>query len=384
MRLSGFGKRVFRVMAGAGLMAGIGCGGAGSSGNTSGSSATGGNTGGSEGAAQRLYFVSMVPYPFTSTIKSVPVSANGSVAAATSFDAKGIKVSMYQVAIDKAGNFYATVIDQLKTSSTPATYKIVEFSSSASGSPMPIRTIPGSVTGLGNSNPLFDDSGGPVAVDFAGNIAVTSDSQIFSQTTGVFSIRVFSPTDNTGPAQLISKPVTPGIHMAGVSFDSAGNIYAMRSTDWPSPSLQLLEFAAGASGDAAPIRTLDLSNYGVLVLPQFDGSGNMYFYDSLGNGDGAVIQVFAPDASGTAAPIRTIKLPSGSTYTSTGYHFLPLPIQVSAAGDIYVVADYDNSGQAVRTVLHYPPGTTGVAMPLSKITSPQFEDGSYISDMTLH
>jgi hypothetical protein len=122
----------------------VGCGGAGSSGNNSGGTNTGGNAG-TPGAGPKLYFTA-TPYTWWSAIESIPATGNGLVAATTYFDTRGIGGALSPVAMDSAGNFYASMIDPQQTSNTPLLYKIVEFAASATGSSQPIRTIPGRVT----------------------------------------------------------------------------------------------------------------------------------------------------------------------------------------------------------------------------------------------
>jgi hypothetical protein len=99
----------------------------------------------------------------------------------------------------------------------------------------------------------------------------------------------------------------------------------------------------------------------------------MYFYYSLGNADGAVVQVYAPDASGTAAPIRTITLPYIKVYSYTGYNYYYIEnarIQVSAAGDIYALALCEKCGvEDATAVLHYSPGANGTVTPIAQFNS---------------
>ena len=174
---------------------------------------------------------------------------------------------------------------------------------------------------------------------------------------------------------------------ADITFDAAGNLYMTQthysSSDPSSYSYRLAEFAAGASGNVAPIRTLDLGKNSGAFPPQFDGAGNMYLYFLLGN-DGARVLVYARDASGTDPPIRTITFPSDPS-SRISYSFINTPIQVSAAGDIYVLAYNAPTGTVVTAILHYPPGVSGiVATPITTITSSQFDDGSFPNKITLH
>ncbi len=242
---------------------------------------------------------------------------------------------------------------------------------------MPIRTIPGSMTGLNYTN--------PVAVDFAGNIAVISGDLLANPQIPT-AIRVFSPGKNDGPNQVISGPATGFIEASDVSFDAAGNLYVVHMQNASSNFsyfYEMLEFAAGASGNIVPIRTLNLSKNDVVYPPQFDGAGNMYFSYPINDNGGMVISVYAPRASGTDAPMRTITL-TDSQPGETGYSFRDVPIQVSAAGDIFLAAYYGDSTVA-WTLVHYLPGATGVAAPPIKIDPVQLNsNASFTGEVTLH
>jgi len=116
-------------------------------------------------------------------------------------------------------------------------------------------------------------------------------------------------------------------------------------------------YAAGATGDVSPIRTITdrntvLSNAAGIAR---DGAGNLYVTNPpLDPGGGGSIVIYAPSANGNAGPTRTI---AGD---STGLDH-PVGIALDTAGSVYVSNTY--------TVTVYAAGASGNVTPVRTIPS---------------
>src|SRR5439155_966668 len=127
-------------------------------------------------------------------------------------------------------------------------------------------------------------------------------------------------------------------------------------------------YAAGASGDVAPIRTIAGAN---TVLSNAtgiarDAAGNLYVTNPpLTPPSGGSVTVYAPGAVGNAAPIRTI---AGE---GTGLDH-PVGVALDTAGNVYVPNTY--------TVTGYPPGASGNVAPIRTIESSSQVAGIALDD----
>ncbi len=149
------------------------------------------------------------------------------------------------IAVDNVGQLYI-----LSTSG------VAVYPSTANGSVAPTRWITGSSTGI-----VQDVS---IAVDTAGNIYVASaDANGVTGSIGVFTS---SANGNAAPSRTITYP--NGI-IFGVAVDSNLNIYASEETFISSNSVtnaKIVQYAAGASGNATPVRTISGGATGISYL----------------------------------------------------------------------------------------------------------------------
>ena len=141
-----------------------------------------------------------------------------------------------------------------------------------------------------------------------------------------------SPADAAPATDAAVSTSNPG---AGIYVSQAGN--------------QVLVFALGATGNAAPVRTIAGTNTG-LALPigvALDASGNLYVANRLGTG----VTVYAPGASGDVAPIRTLSAPG--LQAAEG-------VAIGKNGDVFVSAcpSCGSSGGGQVAVYHFPAGAT--------------------------
>jgi hypothetical protein len=109
-----------------------------------------------------------------------------------------------------------------------------------------------------------------------------------------------------------------------VAVDASGQIYV---TSFGGPSAEVLVFAANATGNVAPIRTISSASmmdpYSIAA-----GGSNLYVSD-LYSGD---ILIFPSSASGYTTPARSI----GGTTTDLSISF---GVAVDTDGDIYATND---------------------------------------------
>lgn len=160
----------------------------------------------------------------------------------------------------------------------------------ANGNVAPIGTIAGSSTQL--NEPLS------LAIDPSGNIYVPN---LLPLGAGSVTVYAAGSTGNVAPIATISGSNTGLNGPYQVALDSSLNIYA--ANFWPPFSITV--YAAGANGNVAPIRTLTgaatqfVAPDGVAV----DSRKRLY----ASNYDGNSIGIFAPGANGNVAPTHVIK-----------------------------------------------------------------------------
>jgi hypothetical protein len=177
------------------------------------------------------------------------------------------------------------------------------FAPAATGAATPYRFIQGSLTQI--TNPTG------IAVDGSGNIYVANGTA----TTG--SVLVFGPsaTGNVAPTRVITGTnTTPLINPTGISLDASGNLYVLNNTAAGGPST-IVEFAAGASSGAAPVKTIGGSVTGLAnaVGVAIDAVGNVYVENETvaGGVTAGSVLVFGPTETGNLAP--------ASQFTSTSW-----------------------------------------------------------------
>ena len=248
------------------------------------------------------------------------------------------------VATDPTGNLYVATSTDLRV-----------YAAGSSGSASPTRLIPANAT-------TTLTTATALAADTSGNIYVAEQSG---------GIAIFSPTANGSVAPtryLLANAQTGGglsnINVvSALAVDSTGNLYVANVDS--SGNGSVLVFDPTATGNIAPTRVLNTLAYGLAV----DTANNLYA-SGIGSGPGGNsagpnIAVYAPGASGTAAPARTI---SGA---NTGLGGLPA-LAVDAAANIYVVSygnPFNNVLPANPTVLKFSATASGNVAPTSSFTS---------------
>jgi hypothetical protein len=168
--------------------------------------------------------------------------------------------------------------------------------------PNGIRAIEVFASGANNSG-----SGGKVnpkrTISDEGGLAVDSNNLLYVANSTTATIDIFPSGSGTMQAQ-IGGSKTGLIAPATVAVDASFNVYVFDAkTD------TISEFAAGATGNVAPIRTISGSNTGLSDGGGFEfgiavskTSGDIFASNPASN----AILVFAANATGNAAPIQTI------------------------------------------------------------------------------
>ena len=193
-----------------------------------------------------------------------------------------------------------------------------------------------------------------VTTDVSGYIYVTTHGAFGPAT---FSgVLVFAPGQNAlaTPSRTLTVPGFPGV----IALDRAGDVYM--ATTFPSPTgeapgAELLEFAAGASGHATPIRTINLSD----ACTQLAVDGNRNILCASFRYRSNEIRVFTRGQSGNATPARTISLDSDLQL---------IDFSLDAFGNIFVAVQ-DNGTR----ILELPGGAGGTGV-LSSV--PGIPDGT--------
>ncbi|MDQ6931572.1 MAG: NHL repeat-containing protein [Candidatus Eremiobacteraeota bacterium] len=196
-----------------------------------------------------------------------------------------------------------------------STGSITAYASQATGSVLPLAVISGAATTLGQAR--------GITVDAAGNIYVANVAFPPSLTS---SILVFAAgaSGNTAPARSISGALTLLAFPAGIAINGSANIFVANSAN-----ASIEQFSSAATGNMAPTKTIVGPLTG-LVVPAgltLDLAGNIYVTD-VGPGNSSIVE-FAASATGNSSPMRVI---AGSLTTLNN----PSDIKLDAAGNIYV------------------------------------------------
>jgi hypothetical protein len=138
-----------------------------------------------------------------------------------------------------------------------------------------------------------------------------------------------------------------------VGSDSSGQLYLGGYDNYAGD--EILVYAAGASGSATPVRTINMSGYagdptGITV----DSSGLLYVAT-----DNDQLLVYSATASGAATATQTI-----AGYLANASQTVPYEIAVDASGNIYVSTATASGG----LIAEFAKGATGNATPTRTIT----------------
>ncbi|MBS1815106.1 MAG: SMP-30/gluconolactonase/LRE family protein [Acidobacteria bacterium] len=201
------------------------------------------------------------------------------------------------------------------------------------------------VAGCGSSGTSVSDAapepptpGGPLVTGGATTMYVVQNNTYItgSLNSSAADVVMSFPTSANGSVGATSTLTTPvGMFVSDVKTDAAGNLY-VGGMDIASGSGEVLVYPAGATGSAAPARTIMGSLTGLKLIQglALDTTGQMYVSSWVNNGAAAnSISVFASNANGNVAPVRTIS--GGATGLTS-----PAGLAVDSAGTVYVADGY--------------------------------------------
>jgi hypothetical protein len=305
------------------------------------------------------------------TISDFPAASNGTAAPSTTITVPYGNF-VYAVATDRAGQIYVSANDE---------FAILVYPPGATATTAPVNSILGGAGSFVAAQFLGVDAIGQVYVYDC--CVFNTATSMYENGPGV--IDVFAPGASgaavpvrsiTGPLTQLGDTSTNTIY--GMAVDPSGTIYIADSiTDGgPIGSGSILAFAPGASGNVAPSRIITniqktipnrTPNYlyitGVSALAT-DASSNLYAATSTDTAPYEYnIVEFAPTANGIATPLKLI---AGS---STGLNSLPTGLAVDKAGNIFVTQSGPSATISVEAF-----GASGAdnLQPALQFTSPQF------------
>jgi hypothetical protein len=226
---------------------------------------------------------------------------------------------------------------------------IVGYPPGSNGSIAPTITIAGSKVGLG----LADD----LVVDPSGALWVSDADRN--------QIEEFGPgaKGNVAPALKIRGSKTRLHSPTGLAMASNGNLWVLND-DSSDATASLIEFAAGAHGNVAPIA--EIAGPKARLFPSFgiavSRRGNELWVTHAEAGSGLnspAVQEFATTTPGNVTATRTI----AGAHTRLGF---PYGVLVDSGGDL-VVAD-DGAGGSASSLLTFAPKATGNVAPIRVIS----------------
>ena len=201
-----------------------------------------------------------------------------------------------QIAADRSGNLYVA----------NSSGSITVYPPSATGNVAPLRKIAGAATGLGGG--VFG-----IAVDAAGDVYASNHYRN--------SITEFAPgaNGNAAPIATLAGPATGVQQPLGIALDPAGHL-------WVDNAGGIVEYPAGANGNAAPIAAIAGPQVISSSVIAFDAAGNLFVNANLPGPPSTfeyTVEEFAAGATGNPAPIATLHGADTALNGPSGLAFLP-------------------------------------------------------------
>jgi hypothetical protein len=230
---------------------------------------------------------------------------------------------------------------------------VLVYPADATGNVSPVAVIDGKKAGI--------SAGQAIAVDGTRKIYVASGFEYGSQSLVVYAA---GANGNAPPLRTIAGPDTGLDTPDGVAVGADGVVYVANNSSSGEGFGSVTEYAVGVDGDAAPLRTIAGYQTGVIAPTglALDSTGLLYVLNKTSEiGDeGPSITVFRHGAKGDAKPVRTITGSATELASVTG-------IAVDGAGKIYV-SEFDGVyGSGSASVLVFAAGAHGDAAPVGII-----------------
>ncbi len=233
------------------------------------------------------------------SILFLPAGSNGTIAPSATLSGANTGLATPRgLAIDRQGNLY---VANTGGGAGGVLGSVTVYTGGSAGNAVPVQTITGAETGI------YVASG--VAFDRGGNVYVASAE---SSGGGSGGVSVFPPGHYgaVAPSARIVGPSTELNYLEGVAVDGSGKIYALdQNPDVNSPEpLSVKSFAAGGTGDVAPLTNLAIHNgegdnaigFVPIGAMAVDAAGNVYVPCATG------MWVYAAGSDGSASPSTVI------------------------------------------------------------------------------
>lgn len=194
----------------------------------------------------------------------------------------------------------------------------------------------GGFSGSGEDVVVYPAAGTPYSFGNGSQCAVAGDGTAYVRQFISSTVNVYAPgaTGSAAPIRTLdTSGAFPGSNITDLALDAQGGIY-VRLTGQGQP---IAAFAPGASGTATPTRTFtnpfdvpdDAEAVGYMAA---DASGNVYVVDGAAN----LVNVYPPSANGTVSPARQILHGSPTTFYASG-------LAVDAQDTLYVASTFSAS-----------------------------------------
>ena len=278
------------------------------------------------------YVVLVDPVAFTSYVQEVSVDPKPGPA----LTLRGTNTGFSRIdglAIGPQGNLYVSGCFGPDYRSCTESIRI--FAAGANGNVAPIATLWGKHTKLTGPNGL--------AFDSSGRLYVAQQKSVSGGKRGEIDVFAAGATGDVAPIAVIDGPNTQfrGQELAYVAVDNAGEIFAGGTrNNW------IGKFAAGAKGNVAPLAVAQVQPSLTNALHELQVSGNTVF---------AAVGEFR-DQSPTVHELSTTDLSQNGGLTNK--RFTVLHADADAAGKVYVENIIrTNSGGFIGFLYEYPPGS---------------------------
>ena len=185
-------------------------------------------------------------------------------------------------------------------------------------------------------------SGAATGLEYPSGITTDADGFIYVSNQGsTRTVSVYSPTASGNAAPLRTLQFASGVQPSCLDTDSLGNLYVCLNDG------TVAAYAPASSGQATPLRVLDMPTGYLPISMAIDEQDRLYV--SGNNSFNSRIDRYAAFSSGAATPTLSI--------TGISFQYLPYGLDVDSAGNLYVIR-YDYWGNGHCEFYVYPANAT--------------------------